>query len=69
MIQFRENWLQTEYESKESLRFLHIFGYMLEPNREIWQCFFFLNVEMWQLETKNTHTHIFRHLEISFSKI
>jgi hypothetical protein len=63
MIQLSQIWLQTEYESEKSLRFLHIFGYMPEPNREIWQCFF-LNVEMWELETKNTHTHRHMFLDI-----
>jgi len=37
--QFSQIWLKTGYESKKSLSILHIFGYILESNREIWQFF------------------------------
>jgi hypothetical protein len=42
-------WLQKrrDMKVKKSLRFLHILGYMLEPNLEIWQhiLFYFSNVK------------------------
>jgi hypothetical protein len=35
-------WLQKKgYESEKVERFLHILGYMLEPNLEIWQYILF----------------------------
>jgi hypothetical protein len=37
----------------KSLTFLHNFGYMLEPNREIWQYFHQKNVEIWPLENQS----------------
>ncbi len=59
MIQFSQIWIQTKYESKEGLRFLHIFCYILEPNKEIWKCVFFKSRNVATRDQTHTHTHTF----------